>query len=103
MFWKVLSQYSATSFKRATGIHKSIFLELVQIIAYYKSHHRKSPQKGRKAVLSTEDLLLMVLTYLREYLTQYHIGLTYGLSESTVCETIRTIEDIIIKDNQYIC
>ena len=101
MFWNVLSKYSASSFKRATGIHKPVFFELVQIITDYKSGHRKSLHRGRKAVLSVEDQLLMVLMYLREYRTQYHIGLTYGLSESTVCETIRLIEDIIIKDNRY--
>jgi Helix-turn-helix of DDE superfamily endonuclease len=39
--------------------------------------------------------------YLREYRTFYHIGLTYGLSESTVCETIRSIENIIIKETRY--
>ena len=101
MFWKVLSKYSTSSFKRATGIHKTVFLELVEIITDYKAVHRKSPHRGRKAVLGIEDQLLMVLMYLREYRTQYHIGLTYGLSESTVCETIRSIEDIIIKDNRY--
>lgn len=101
MFWSTLSNYSASSFKRATGVHKPVFLELVQIIADYKALHRKSPRRGRKAVLSIEDQLLMLLMYLREYRTLYHIGLTYGLSESTVCETIRSIEDIIIKDNRY--
>jgi len=101
MFWRVLSKYSASSFKRATGIHKPVFLELVQLITEYKVKHRKDPQKGRKPVLSIEDQLMMVLMYLREYRTLYHIGLTYGLSESTVCETIRSIEDIIIKDNRY--
>jgi hypothetical protein len=101
MFWSVLSKYSASSFKRATGIHKPVFLELVQIITDYKVKHRKDPKRGRKAVLSIEDQLMMVLMYLREYRTLYHIGLTYGLSESTVCETIRSIEDIIIKDNRY--
>lgn len=101
MFWKVLSKYSASSFKRATGLHKPVFLELVEIITDYKAGHRKSPHRGRKAVLGIEDQLLMVLMYLREYRTQYHIGLTYGLSESTVCETIRSVEDIIIKDNRY--
>lgn len=101
MFWTILSKYSASSFKRATGIHKPVFLELVQIITEYKALHRKAPHRGRKAVLSVEDQLLMLLMYLREYRTLYHIGLTYGLSESTVCETIRSIEDIIIKDNRY--
>lgn len=101
MLWKDLSRYSPSSFKRATGLHKPVFLELVQIITGYKAGHRKSPHRGRKAILSIEDQLLMVLMYLREYRTQYHIGLTYGLGESTACETIRLIEGIIIKDGRY--
>lgn len=51
--------------------------------------------------MSIEDQLMMVLMYLQEYRTLYHIVLTYGLSESTVCETIRSIENIIIKDSRY--
>lgn len=101
MFWKVLQKYSAASFKRATGIHRPIFEELVQIITEYKQAHRLDPKKGRKATLSIENQLLMVLMYLREYRTQYHIGITYGLSESSVCETIKEIENIIIQDNRY--
>ncbi len=66
MFWSVLSKYSALSLKRATGIHKPVFLELVQIITEYKFKHRKDPKKGRKSVLSIEDQLMMVLMYLRE-------------------------------------
>lgn len=101
MFWEVLQKYSSASFKRATGIHRPIFEELVQIIRDYKILHRKDPTKGRKASLSIENQLLMVLMYLREYRTQYHIGITYGLSESSVSETIKEIENIIIQDSRY--
>lgn len=101
MFWEVLQKYSAASFKRATGVHRIIFEELVVIIADYKRLHRKDLTKGRKSSLSIENQLLMVLMYLREYRTQYHIGITYGLSESRVCETIKEIENIIIQDSRY--
>ncbi len=99
--WSVLSKYSASSFKRATGIHKPVFLKLVQIITDYKFKHRKDPKKGRKSVLIIEDQLMMVLMYLREYRTLYHVLLTCDLSESTVCETIKSIENNIIKDSRY--
>ncbi len=43
---------------------------------------------GRPAALTREDQLLMTLMYLREYRSEFHIGLTYGVSESTVSRTI---------------
>ena len=96
-----MSKYSAASFKRATGIYKNVFLELVEIINKHKQEHRKHPRSGNKSILSTEDAILMVLMYYREYRTQYHIGITYGLSESRVCEVIKEIETIILKDTRY--
>jgi hypothetical protein len=96
-----MSTYSATSFKRATGIHKNVFLEIVEILNNHKQLHRKHPTSGNKPILSTEDALLMVLMYYREYRTQYHIGITYGLSESRVCEMIKEIESIIVQDARY--
>lgn len=101
MFWSDMSTYSSALFKRATGIQKAVFLELVEIINNYKILHRKHPRSGNKAILSIEDTLLMVLMYYREYRTQYHIGITYGISESRVCEMIKEIESIIIQDARY--
>lgn len=101
MFWSYMSTYSATSFKRATGIHKNVFLEIVEILNNHKQLHLKHPTSGNKPILITEDALLMVLMYYREYRTQYHIGITYGLSESRVCEMIKEIESIIVRDARY--
>jgi hypothetical protein len=35
----------------------------------------------------------MTLMYGREYRTEYHIAQFYGVSEATVCGTIRKVED----------
>jgi hypothetical protein len=39
--------------------------------------------------------------YWREYRTEFHIGLAYGISESTVCRTIKKIENTLIKSEQF--
>jgi hypothetical protein len=101
MHWKVLSKYSTASFKRATGVSKDVFLELVQIVTDYKRSIRKNPVSGSKSILSIEDTILMMLMYYREYRTQFHIGICYGLSESRVCELIKETEQIIISDKRY--
>ena len=43
----------------------------------------------------------MTLMYWREYRTEFHIGLSYAVSESTVCRTIRKVEDALIKSEQF--
>ena len=101
MFWSYMSTYSSASFKRATGIHKNVFLEIIEILNHHKQLHRKHPTSGNKSILSTEDALLMVLMYYREYRTQYHIGIMYGLSESRVCKMIKEIKTIIVQDASY--
>lgn len=35
--------------------------------------------------------------YLREYRTMFHISGDYGISEASVCRTIRSIESILVK------
>jgi len=39
--------------------------------------------------------------YWREYLTEFHIALAYGINESTVCRTIQKIENALIKSEQF--
>ena len=56
---------------------------------------------GRPPVLALEDRLLMVLMYWREYRTYAHIGMTYGVSEATVCRTVQQFENILIKDKRF--
>ena len=62
MFWSYMSTYSSASFKRATGIHKNVFLEIVEILNIYKIIHRKHPRSGNKSILSTEDALLVIIS-----------------------------------------
>lgn len=56
---------------------------------------------GRPPKLARADQLLMTLMYWREYRTEFHIGLTYGVNEATVCRTIRKIENALIKSQQF--
>jgi len=43
----------------------------------------------------------MVLQYWREYRTQFHIGLEFGVSEATVCRTIEKVEALLVKSGQF--
>ena len=39
----------------------------------------------------------MVLEYIREYRTYFHIAKSYGVSESAAYKTVRWVEDTLIK------
>ena len=82
-------------FKRLTGASPTVFdLRLEVRRANIRAF-------GRPPVLALEDRLLMVLLYGREYRTYAHIGMTYGVSEATVCRTVQQCEAILIKDKRF--
>ena len=39
--------------------------------------------------------------YWREYRTEFHIGITYGVSEATVCRTIQRVENVLMKSGEF--
>ena len=83
------------AFKRSTGVSRAMFKKMLAVV---KSGLRNF---GRAPKLSREDQLLMTLMYWREYRTEFHIGLTYGVSEATVCRTIQKVENVLTKSGEF--
>ena len=83
------------AFKRLTGVPHQVFSQMVAVLKEENSNF------GRPTTLTIEDQLLMTLMYWREYRTQFHIGETYQVSESTVCRTINKIENMLIQSGQF--
>jgi hypothetical protein len=82
-------------FKRLTGVQRSTFAKMLEVV---QSGLRDF---GRPSKLSRADQLLLTLMYWREYRTEFHIGVTYAVSEATVCRTIGKVEDVLIKSKQF--
>jgi hypothetical protein len=82
-------------FKRSTGVQRSTFEKMLAVVTTGLRNF------GRPTKLSRADQLLMTLMYWREYRTEFHIGLTYGVSESTVCRTIQKVEKVLIQSKQF--
>jgi len=82
-------------FRRLTGVKKETFFKMLDIIK--EADLKKKALGGRKNKLSIEDRLLMALEYIREYRTYFHVSQSYGLSESTTYDTIKWIENTLIK------
>ena len=95
MRYETVQKLNDEEFKRCTGVQRSTF---EQMLAVVETGLRTF---GRPTTLSRADQLLMTLMYWREYRTEFHIGLTYGVSEATVCRTIQKIENVLIESKQF--
>lgn len=94
MTYKKVKSLKAEDFKRLTGVHFDTFNRMVEIV---KSAEKSRKKTGRPPKLKIEDQILMVLEYLREYRTFFHLGATWGINESTAYRIVQKIENILIK------
>jgi hypothetical protein len=99
MKYEGIKELEDEKFRRLTGVKRSTFKKMIEILnAADKSKQGKG---GRKPKLSIENRLLMALEYIREYRTYFHVSQSYGVSESTCYETIKWIEDTLIKHPDF--
>ena len=56
---------------------------------------------GSPSKLTVKDKLTATLKYLREYRTMESIGAGYGVSKSTICESIQWVENTLTKDKTF--
>jgi len=83
------------AFKRSTGVSRTMFEKMLAVVK------KGLRDFGRTPKLSRENQLLMTLMYWREYRTEFHVGLTYGVSESTVCRTIKKVENVLMQSGEF--
>jgi hypothetical protein len=95
MRYETIEHLKDADFKRLTGVERDTFAEMLKVVK--KGLH----DFGRPAKLSRADQLLMTLMYWREYRTEFHIAQSYGVSEATVCRTIRKVEDVLVRSQKF--
>jgi len=86
-------------FRRLTGVWPETFKKMLEILE--AAHLQKKRKGGRPNKLSVEMMLRMALEYWREYRTYFHIGKSYGLSESNAYQAVKWIENTLIKDGAF--
>lgn len=64
-------------------------------------HETNKTKSGRPSGLSLEDQILLALTYWREYRTLYHIGVDFGIHESSASRIVRKVEDALIDSGRF--
>jgi hypothetical protein len=95
MRYETIEHLKDTDFKRLTGVQRETFAEMLKVVE--KGLH----DFGRPPKLSRADQLLLTLMYWREYRTEFHIAQSYGVSEATVCRTIRKVEDVLVRSKKF--
>ena len=87
------------TFKRLYGVEPDTFNKMLGILQ--KEYEKMHKLGGSPPKLSVKDKLTATLKYLREYRTMEHIGGDYGVSKSTVCESIQWVENTLKKDGTF--
>ncbi len=95
MRYETIQDLKDTDFKRLTGVQRETFEEMLKVV------EKGLRDFGRPPKLSRADQLLMTLMYWREYRTEFHIAQSYGISEATVCRTIRKVEDTLMRSKKF--
>lgn len=67
-------------FKLLVGVQRTTFEEMLAVLK--TAYQRKHAKCGRTPKLSSEDLLMATLQYMREYRTYEQIAADFGIHES---------------------
>ncbi len=94
-----VKELQGTAFRRLTGVRRSTFEDLVVVL--FAAKCKQKAAGGKPNTLCIEDLLLMMLEYWREYRTYFHIGQTYGISESAAYRNIKWRENTLAKSKVF--
>jgi len=71
------------------------------MIEVLRPHLDRRKQRGGQVKLSVEDQLLVALEYWREYRSQFHIGVSWGLHETTEGRVVRKVETVLVKCGKF--
>ncbi len=91
MKYKKLKKMKDNKFKRTVGISRELFELLAAILL--TALNKKHSNGGRKPNLSVEDILIMYLTYYRDYPTFHSLGFQFGIDESNAYRWVKWCED----------
>ncbi|WP_445299715.1 MULTISPECIES: IS5 family transposase [unclassified Microcoleus] len=87
-------------FKRRFGVKIETLKAMVNALENFKSENQKD-RRGRRTILTVEEQVLVALEYWREYRTYFHIGTSWGVSESTICRIVTDIESTLMKTGKF--
>ncbi len=100
MLYEKLKNLSAANFKRYCGVDRKTFERMCDTVRRKSAAQRLID--GRPPKLAAEDQVLLTLEYWREYRTMFHLGASWGISESSVSRIIARVEDILTDSEEFV-
>jgi len=98
MLYIQLQHLSGAEFKRLCGVSRKTFAQMVEVV---RPALERRGRRGGQAKLSVEDQLLVALEYWREYRSQFHIGVSWGLHETTIGRIVPKVENLLIQCGRF--
>ena len=99
MRYGTIKQLKGEEFRRLTGVQRETFDAMARLLKEAKKAQKA--HGGKPNGLIIEDQLLMTLGYWREYRTYFHLGQTYGKSESQAYRIITWCENTLAKSKVF--
>lgn len=87
-------------FQRRFGIKIQTLKAMVNALENFLLENPKD-RRGRRTILTLEEQVLVALEYWREYRTYFHIGTSWGVSESTIYRIVTDIESTLMKTGKF--
>lgn len=85
-------------FRLLTGVKRDTFNLMLKYL--YKDLERKK-KRGKPYKLTIEDKLLMVLDFLRENRSFFHIAVDYKVHKTTVMRAVYWVENVLSKCDEF--
>ncbi len=98
MTYAKLKELSPEVFRRYSGVKPETFAAMLGVLREVEKGKKKP---GRPSKLALEEQLLLTLTYWREYRTQFHVALSYGIHETTATRIISKVEQALIASGRF--
>lgn len=98
MTYEQIKDLKPDDFKRACGVHPQTFDTMLHVL---RENVQKKIKPGRPAKLSLANQLCMTRQDWREYRPYFHLGLSWGVTESVVCRTVQRMENLLIKSKEF--
>ena len=94
-----IAKMQEEQYQEIFGVKKATFDMMLEILEEnYIEKHKKG---GKPPKLSVLDKLIIMLQYYREYGGMRHIAFDYGVSPSTICDSIAWVEQVLIKSGKF--
>ena len=89
-----IKEIKPEEFRRLTGVKIDTFEKMLEVLTLANKFKKRRGGKPNK--LSLENQLLLFLEYYREYRTFFHIGKSFGVSESTAYRITNYVEKVLL-------